>query len=171
MTRQRDCGFHAAPPLALAGPVGELFPLLSIASERGLIESADAIIAARQKIVHGAVSMVEMALKDLSERQVVDFSRDVVSMLYADRGWIYVRMGKSREALDDVNKAVELHPTAENLNTRAYARAVLNIELNEGLADIDKALRENGENDADHGSAQQIEMLERIVEQSCKPKE
>ena len=27
----------------------------------------------------------------------------------------------NREALDDVNKAVELHPSAENLNTRAYA--------------------------------------------------
>lgn len=36
-------------------------------------QQADAIIAARQKIVHGAVSMVEMALKDLSARQVVDF--------------------------------------------------------------------------------------------------
>jgi regulator of protease activity HflC (stomatin/prohibitin superfamily) len=36
-------------------------------------QQADAIIAARQKIVHGAVSMVEMALKDLSARQVVEF--------------------------------------------------------------------------------------------------
>ena len=96
------------------------------------------------------IRLAESATKlPLAERQVFDFSRDVVSMLYADRGWIYVRMGKSREALDDVNKAVELHPTAENLNTRAYARAVLNIELNEGLADIDKALKENGETDAE----------------------
>ena len=39
-------------------------------------QQADAIIAARQKIVHGAVSMVEMALKDLSERQVVEFDPD-----------------------------------------------------------------------------------------------
>jgi regulator of protease activity HflC (stomatin/prohibitin superfamily) len=36
-------------------------------------QQADAIIAARQKIVHGAVSMVEMALKDLSSRQVIEF--------------------------------------------------------------------------------------------------
>lgn len=35
-------------------------------------QQAEAIIAARQKIVHGAVSMVEMALKGLSERQVVE---------------------------------------------------------------------------------------------------
>jgi len=39
-------------------------------------QQADAIIAARQKIVHGAVSMVEMALKELSERQVVEFDPD-----------------------------------------------------------------------------------------------
>jgi len=36
-------------------------------------QQAEAIIAARQKIVHGAVSMVDMALKDLDERQIVVF--------------------------------------------------------------------------------------------------
>jgi regulator of protease activity HflC (stomatin/prohibitin superfamily) len=35
-------------------------------------QQAEAIIAARQKIVHGAVSMVEMALKDLAEKHVVE---------------------------------------------------------------------------------------------------
>lgn len=35
-------------------------------------QQAEAIIAARQKIVHGAVSMVQMALNELSERQVVE---------------------------------------------------------------------------------------------------
>jgi regulator of protease activity HflC (stomatin/prohibitin superfamily) len=35
-------------------------------------QQAEAVIAARQKIVHGAVSMVEMALKELSDRHVVD---------------------------------------------------------------------------------------------------
>jgi regulator of protease activity HflC (stomatin/prohibitin superfamily) len=34
-------------------------------------QQAEAIIAARTKIVHGAVSMVEMALNELSEKQVV----------------------------------------------------------------------------------------------------
>ncbi len=34
-------------------------------------QQAEAVIAARKKIVHGAVSMVEMALKELSERQVL----------------------------------------------------------------------------------------------------
>ena len=35
-------------------------------------QQAEAIIAARKKIVHGAVSMVEMALKELSEKKVVE---------------------------------------------------------------------------------------------------
>ena len=34
-------------------------------------QQAEAVIAARQKIVHGAVSMVDMALKDLAQKQVV----------------------------------------------------------------------------------------------------
>ena len=36
-------------------------------------QQAEAVIAARRKIVTGAVSMVDMALKDLSEKGVVDF--------------------------------------------------------------------------------------------------
>ena len=36
-------------------------------------QQAEAVIAARRKIVHGAVSMVEMALHELAEKQVVKF--------------------------------------------------------------------------------------------------
>ncbi len=36
-------------------------------------QQADAVIAARSKIVHGAVSMVQMALNQLSENKVVAF--------------------------------------------------------------------------------------------------
>lgn len=39
-------------------------------------QQAEAIIAARQKIVHGAVSMVEMALNELSEKQVVELDEE-----------------------------------------------------------------------------------------------
>ena len=35
-------------------------------------QQAEAIISARKKIVHGAVSMVEMALQELSERKVIE---------------------------------------------------------------------------------------------------
>ena len=39
-------------------------------------QQATAIIAARKKIVEGAVSMVEMALEQLSEKSVIDFDDD-----------------------------------------------------------------------------------------------
>lgn len=39
-------------------------------------QQAEAVIAARQKIVHGAVSMVEMALNELSAKQVVKLDEE-----------------------------------------------------------------------------------------------
>jgi regulator of protease activity HflC (stomatin/prohibitin superfamily) len=39
-------------------------------------QQAEAIIDARQKIVHGAVSMVQMALADLADKQVVELDED-----------------------------------------------------------------------------------------------
>jgi hypothetical protein len=39
-------------------------------------QQAEAVIAARQKIVHGAVSMVEMALNELSEKKVVTLDEE-----------------------------------------------------------------------------------------------
>nr|WP_320115499.1 SPFH domain-containing protein [uncultured Desulfuromonas sp.] len=39
-------------------------------------QQAEAIIAARKKIVHGAVSMVEMALAELSEKNVVELDNE-----------------------------------------------------------------------------------------------
>jgi regulator of protease activity HflC (stomatin/prohibitin superfamily) len=39
-------------------------------------QQAEAVIAARQKIVHGAVSMVDMALKELAEKHVVNLDDD-----------------------------------------------------------------------------------------------
>lgn len=39
-------------------------------------QQAEAIIAARTKIVHGAVSMVEMALKELKEKDVIEFDHE-----------------------------------------------------------------------------------------------
>jgi regulator of protease activity HflC (stomatin/prohibitin superfamily) len=39
-------------------------------------QQAEAIIAARQKIVHGAVSMVEMALNDLTDKRVVELDEE-----------------------------------------------------------------------------------------------
>ena len=39
-------------------------------------QQAEAIIDARQKIVHGAVSMVEMALSDLADKKVVELDEE-----------------------------------------------------------------------------------------------
>lgn len=39
-------------------------------------QQAEAIIAARQKIVHGAVSMVQMALKDLTENRILELDEE-----------------------------------------------------------------------------------------------
>ena len=39
-------------------------------------QQAEAVIAARQKIVHGAVSMVEMALRELAEKHVVNLDEE-----------------------------------------------------------------------------------------------
>jgi regulator of protease activity HflC (stomatin/prohibitin superfamily) len=39
-------------------------------------QQAEAIIAARKKIVHGAVSMVQMALEDLADKQVVELDNE-----------------------------------------------------------------------------------------------
>jgi len=39
-------------------------------------QQAEAVIAARTKIVHGAVSMVEMALNELKSKQVIEFDQE-----------------------------------------------------------------------------------------------
>ena len=39
-------------------------------------QQATAIVAARHKIVEGAVSMVEMALDELNKKQIVDLDED-----------------------------------------------------------------------------------------------
>ena len=39
-------------------------------------QQATAIVAARHKIVEGAVSMVEMALEELSKKQIVNLDED-----------------------------------------------------------------------------------------------
>jgi hypothetical protein len=39
-------------------------------------QQAEAVIAARQKIVHGAVSMVDMALKELADKHVVTLDEE-----------------------------------------------------------------------------------------------
>ncbi len=68
--------------LAIAGievmeaRIGYLAYAEEIASAMLKRQQAEAIVAARFKIVEGAVSMVEMALKDLADKRVVEFDDD-----------------------------------------------------------------------------------------------
>ena len=75
---QREERLRRQARLAQAGVVVEEARLthLAYAPEIAQVmlrrQQAEAIIAARQKIVHGAVSMVEMALAELSAKKVVE---------------------------------------------------------------------------------------------------
>jgi regulator of protease activity HflC (stomatin/prohibitin superfamily) len=68
--------------LSIAGVVADEARLtnLSYAPEIAQVmlrrQQAEAVIAARQKIVQGAVSMVDMALKDLAQKEVVELDNE-----------------------------------------------------------------------------------------------
>jgi len=69
-------------------------------------QQAEAIIAARQKIVHGAVSMVQMALKDLTENAVVQLDEERKATMVSN---LLVVLCGEREAQPVVN-AGTLYP-------------------------------------------------------------
>jgi regulator of protease activity HflC (stomatin/prohibitin superfamily) len=68
--------------LAIAGVVADEARLTNLAYAPEIAQvmlrrqQAEAVIAARQKIVHGAVSMVDMALKDLAQKGVVELDNE-----------------------------------------------------------------------------------------------
>lgn len=63
-------------------------------------QQAEAIIAARQKIVHGAVSMVQMALRDLTENAVVQLDEERKATMVSN---LLVVLCGEREAQPVVN--------------------------------------------------------------------
>jgi tetratricopeptide (TPR) repeat protein len=65
---------------------------------------------------------------------------------YYSRGMVYARMGKGRAAIDDANKAFDYVQNEGARNNRAYIRALVKMELKEGLEDIEQALLAEGEN-------------------------
>jgi regulator of protease activity HflC (stomatin/prohibitin superfamily) len=69
-------------------------------------QQAEAIIAARKKIVHGAVSMVQMALKDLTENAVVQLDEERKATMVSN---LLVVLCGEREAQPVVN-AGTLYP-------------------------------------------------------------
>ncbi|MBK8701337.1 MAG: SPFH domain-containing protein [Saprospiraceae bacterium] len=60
----------------LEARIGYLAYAEEIASAMLKRQQAEAIVAARHKIVEGAVSMVEMALADLSSKNIIEFDND-----------------------------------------------------------------------------------------------
>jgi regulator of protease activity HflC (stomatin/prohibitin superfamily) len=56
--------------------IGYLAYAEEIASAMLKRQQAEAIVAARHKIVEGAVSMVEMALRDITHKQIADFDNE-----------------------------------------------------------------------------------------------
>jgi regulator of protease activity HflC (stomatin/prohibitin superfamily) len=69
-------------------------------------QQAEAIIAARQKIVHGAVSMVEMALAELSERQVIELDEERKAAMVSN---LLVVLCGMREAEPVINTGTLYH--------------------------------------------------------------
>lgn len=75
LTELRD-RLHKAGVIVDEARITHLAYAPEIASVMLRRQQAEAIIAARQKIVHGAVSMVEMALSELSEKQIVELDAE-----------------------------------------------------------------------------------------------
>jgi regulator of protease activity HflC (stomatin/prohibitin superfamily) len=69
-------------------------------------QQAEAVIAARQKIVHGAVSMVEMALAELSERHVLELDEERKAAMV---GNLLVVLCSDREAEPILNTGTLYH--------------------------------------------------------------
>ena len=63
-------------------------------------QQAEAVVAARHKIVEGAVSMVEMALDDLSKKKIIDLDEDKKATMVSN---LMVILCSDREATPVVN--------------------------------------------------------------------
>ncbi len=95
-----------AERLAIAGievmeaRIGYLAYAEEIASAMLKRQQAEAIVAARHKIVEGAVSMVEMALKDLSGKNIVHFDDDKKATMVSN---LMVVLCSDKEVIPVVN--------------------------------------------------------------------
>jgi tetratricopeptide (TPR) repeat protein len=62
---------------------------------------------------------------------------------YFHRSWVQCRLKDFTAAIDDITTAIEVHGRDNPvlLNQRAYIRALGKLELEDGLADVEKAMR------------------------------
>lgn len=95
------------------------------------------------------VADLDGSLEDWNQSLGLTTSSVELSLIHSCRGWIYARLQRFQEAVDDATQAVKLSPTPSNLNTRAYIRALGKIELADALVDINKAIQEQGNDNAE----------------------
>jgi tetratricopeptide (TPR) repeat protein len=90
------------------------------------------------------ISLLEKRDDDRPQRHRREIDRNMALLrLHLARCRVHVRLNHARPAIDDANRAVVIYPSPLSLNNRAYMRAVLNIELEEGLADIEEAIKQS----------------------------
>lgn len=76
LTKELQARLHKAGVVVDEARITHLAYAPEIAQAMLRRQQAEAVIAARQKIVHGAVSMVEMALQDLAAKEVVKLDEE-----------------------------------------------------------------------------------------------
>ena len=108
----------------------------------------------QRAICHEAMNELEGSLADWNKhlellessriRRRERFERTLEKVqAYSRRSWIHVRLGHRADALADASRSVDLLPNPVTWNARAYGRAILGVELEEGLADVENALRQS----------------------------
>lgn len=88
---------------------------------------------------------LEAALADLDRARELNYDTLEVSQ---NRGIVLLRMGRHREAIDESTSGLARVSEFDQhvlLNSRAYARAIAGIELDEALKDIERAIAYGGE--------------------------
>lgn len=90
----------------LEARIGYLAYANEIASAMLKRQQATAIVAARHKIVEGAVSMVEMALNDLNEKQLVEFDAEKRTAMVSN---LMVVLCSDRDATPVINTGTLNH--------------------------------------------------------------
>lgn len=87
---------------------------------------------------------VQMSLEDIS--RAIELRPDELEF-YSFRSSILQRLGRFREAIEDIDHAIRLAPPAtwQLLNNRAYIRALGKMDLEQALDDVEKSIRQTGE--------------------------
>ncbi len=83
--------------------------------------------------------------KDAAPRKRRAFERAFfLTQVYADRSWVNARLSNGAAAISDITVAINAAGRPDSraiyFNTRAYIRALVHLELKEGLSDIETAL-------------------------------